>query len=566
MTSFVKTKKSSNDLAIKQQVKNTESIRQHIQSNQLNHSSSIMIRSSNSIQNLFKSPNVVEQFMETKDVDHVEFTFMSEDEILRGSVCEIFDTKLGGPNSLYDLRMGPVTSKDTCEKCEEKWEICPGHFGHISLAVKIPHPLLYKKILEYLRLFCMECRRLVVTDERLKILGINRIKKEHRFKKVLDDVLENLDSCMHCKTKIATYSFLDDKYIKELSGKKLPVSYSEIAILFDNIREVDLIKLGIDHVKIHPCHYIISKLLVVPPCIRPPVTIDDSGQNHDDLTYKYIDILKVNKKLVESTNENVIYNLTNSLMFHVKTLFNNSKGKAKDLQGRRPIKCIKSRLSGKTGHIRKYIQGKRTNFCARTVIGPEANCMVDELVVPKQVAEGLTYPVVVNQLNITACQDLLEQDKVTCVIRDNKKILPKYACWTLGTATEHNDIILRNGKMYNLDKMQYFNPKFRLEEGDKIIRKRLIEAAPNGDNKLAGKGMFRKDVQIIDVQLPQKKPFQLQIGDTIERQLQNGDWVVLNRQPTLWKGSMRAKKIVIRPGKTFRFNLASTAAFNADRQ
>jgi DNA-directed RNA polymerase beta' subunit len=54
------------------------------------------------------------------------------------------------------------------------------------------------------------------------------------------------------------------------------------------------------------------------------------------------------------------------------------------------------------------------------------------------------------------------------------------------------------------------------------------------------------------------------MGDTIERQLQNGDLVVFNRQPTLWKGSMRAKKVKILPGKTFRFNLSSTAAFNAD--
>ena len=35
-------------------------------------------------------------------------------------------------------------------------------------------------------------------------------------------------------------------------------------------------------------------------------------------------------------------------------------------------------------------------------------------------------------------------------------------------------------------------------------------------------------------------------------------------QPTLHSGSMLAKRIIIRKGKTFRFNLASCKSFNAD--
>ena len=64
--------------------------------------------------------------------------------------------------------------------------------------------------------------------------------------------------------------------------------------------------------------------------------------------------------------------------------------------------------------------------------------------------------------------------------------------------------------------------------------------------------------------MPKRKEFLLKPGDVIERKLQNGDWVVLNRQPSLRSESMRAKKVRIIPGKTFRFNLASTEAYNAD--
>ena len=35
-------------------------------------------------------------------------------------------------------------------------------------------------------------------------------------------------------------------------------------------------------------------------------------------------------------------------------------------------------------------------------------------------------------------------------------------------------------------------------------------------------------------------------------------------QPTLHSGSMMAQEVVIRPGKTFRFNLSINKSFNAD--
>jgi DNA-directed RNA polymerase II subunit RPB1 len=44
----------------------------------------------------------------------------------------------------------------------------------------------------------------------------------------------------------------------------------------------------------------------------------------------------------------------------------------------------------------------------------------------------------------------------------------------------------------------------------------------------------------------------LQIGDKVERQLQNGDLVLFNRQPSLHKMSMMGHRIRILPYSTFR--------------
>jgi hypothetical protein len=51
-----------------------------------------------------------------------------------------------------------------------------------------------------------------------------------------------------------------------------------------------------------------------------------------------------------------------------------------------------------------------------------------------------------------------------------------------------------------------------------------------------------------------------QIGDKVERQLQNGDLVLFNRQPSLHKMSMMGHRIRILPYSTFRWDGPRSAA------
>ena len=79
-----------------------------------------------------------------------------------------------------------------------------------------------------------------------------------------------------------------------------------------------------------------------------------------------------------------------------------------------------------------------------------------------------------------------------------------------------------------------------------------------------GDRLFRNGEEITELKYLTHKNFKLEYGDIVERQLKDGDIVLLNRQPTLHKGSMLAQKIKIIPGKTIRMNLAITKTFNAD--
>jgi DNA-directed RNA polymerase II subunit RPB1 len=56
----------------------------------------------------------------------------------------------------------------------------------------------------------------------------------------------------------------------------------------------------------------------------------------------------------------------------------------------------------------------------------------------------------------------------------------------------------------------------------------------------------------------------LQIGYTVVRPLQTGDYVIVNRNPSLHKKSLMAFRVVILPGNTLRLNLSVTTPLNAD--
>lgn len=70
----------------------------------------------------------------------------------------------------------------------------------------------------------------------------------------------------------------------------------------------------------------------------------------------------------------------------------------------RPVKSIKQRLKGKEGRIRGNLMGKRVDFSARTVITPDPNLPIDTVGVPKSIAQNLTFPEIVTNINLHALE------------------------------------------------------------------------------------------------------------------------------------------------------------------
>ena len=481
-------------------------------------------------------------------IGSIEFGILSPEEIKNMSVVRIFSNKLSGPNSIYDEAMGPIDNGKICPSCGKDNKTCPGHFGHIELNYKIIHPLYYRIVLLFLKCYCVKCSSCLLTPEQLKLAGLLKYQKEHRFIKIVDKC-EKIDMCPVCQSVqpkilyVASEGNIYMNYKTREESIRTQLNESEIENIFQNISAKSIKLLGLNPTNTHPKNLILSCLPVIPPIARPYV-VSDSVTCDDDLTLQYLEIQKTNNHLEDnSLSESKKAKYIQSLKFRIKCLFDNSQDKAKHTNGR-PVKSIKKRITGKEGQIRNNLMGKRVNKSGRTVIGPDPTVGLGEIGIPPEMAKILTYPEKVTNHNIEYLTQLVSQNKANFVQRNDQRINLKYALFRKGTDLLYGDEIERtlpSGKKLHLKNTE--NTTITLKPGDKL---------------------FRNGSELTELEYPCRKEFALRIGDIVQRHLHQGDIVLLNRQPTLHKGSMLAQRIKIIKGKTIRMNLAITKTFNAD--
>ncbi len=475
--------------------------------------------------------------MNTGEIEGIGYGISSAEEILAASVCKVTHARLGGDDSVYDVRMGSLHSGGVCVTCGLETKDCPGHPGCIELKYPILHPMFYKFAVSFIKCFCQKCFKFLLTEEHLKLDNVLKFHGESRFVRILEKI-DKTDFCSHCETPKPKIIFVvsESQLYSVFKKTRIPIGEDAIKKIFDNVSPADVALLGFNPKMVHPKNMILTVLPVLPTVSRPWVE-SDGVTSDDDLTVQYQEIVKLNNNLATETNETRIQKLLQSLKFRIRTLMNNSAGKARHTNGK-PIRAFKERLSNKDGLIRSNLMGKRVNQSGRTVIGPAPWCRTDELEFPAKMAATLTKPERVTRFNIDKLQRLVYDGKVQWVVRNGHKTNMKYVLTTRGTELQREDVVIRNGREIAWQTL----PHFALRESDKLIR----------------------DGKEVPVVLPTRNSWPLRLNDVVHRQLQDGDIVVLNRQPTLHLGSMLGKRIVIREGKTLRFALATAKTFNAD--
>lgn len=75
---------------------------------------------------------------------------------------ETLDRGIPKDGGLSDLRMGTTSFEWNCKTCKGTDKECPGHFGHLELAMRMFSPLYLKVIVKILRCVCCQCSKLLI--------------------------------------------------------------------------------------------------------------------------------------------------------------------------------------------------------------------------------------------------------------------------------------------------------------------------------------------------------------------------------------------------------------------
>ena len=456
----------------------------------------------------------------TKRISSIKFAHLSPDEIRKMSATKIITADTydddGFPidMGLMDPHLGVIEPGLRCKTCGKKVDECPGHFGHIDLAMPVIHVGYVKEIKKLLQSTCRSCGRLLLTGEqaeeyrkqrdRMEELGGDTLDTAGISKETAKDAASRT-TCPHCQTVQLKITLDKPTTFREEGHKLTP---KEVRERLERIPDEDLVSLGIDPLVSRPEWMVLTALPVPPVTVRPSITLDSGDRSEDDVTHKLVDVLRINQRLRENRDAGapqlIVEDLWELLQYHVTTYFDNQTSGIPPARHRsgRPLKTLVQRLKGKEGRFRSNLSGKRVNFSARTVISPDPMLSINEVGVPVEAARELTVPIHVTERNLAMAKDMCK--------RGPSPAGPDYKPGV-------NYVIRTDGR------------RIKVTDKNAETVSETIEA-----------------------------------GYTVERHLVDGDIVLFNRQPSLHRMSIMAHEVRVMPFKTFRFNLCVCPPYNAD--
>ncbi len=238
---------------------------------------------------------------------------------------------------------------------------------------------------------------------------------------------------------------------------------------------------GMQSAGIKPSSLCLTVLPVIPPDLRPMVSLAGGRFATSDLNDLYRRVINRNnrlKKLIDLNAPEVIRrNEMRMLQEAVDSLIDNSAargGRAVNAAGnRRRLKSLSDMLKGKQGRFRQNLLGKRVDYSGRSVIVVGPKLKINQCGLPKQMAIELFKPFVISWLiereyahNIRSATRLIDAGEA--VVWD-----------ALDAVIEGKYVLLNRAPSLHRLSIQAFQPK--LVEGKAIQLHPLVASGFNAD-------------------------------------------------------------------------------------
>lgn len=296
----------------------------------------------------------------------VTLSFLSNNNIVANtsfSVNERFD--------LHDERFGSVRAGSKCVVCDKtESEGCYGHHGRLYLDTNVFHPIFLDELCKAINEICHKCG-----------CAIDKTKVYNR----------RGGKCTRCKETVHVDYFIPLSQPNEMKRRNA----------MSTTLDPSTVKVILERYHHNAVKYIIDCIAIPPVGIRPPEDMEWPSE----LSRLYVRLVD----LVKSTNKGDTYQR------NVSALYNSIVGYLKK-------NGVIAALSGKMGIFRNLMLGKRLNRSIRLVIAGDPNLDIDEILVPRSIAERVRVPEKVWNGNINVmkkyARDGLLWHKITRVEED----------------------------------------------------------------------------------------------------------------------------------------------------
>ncbi|NYZ75964.1 DNA-directed RNA polymerase subunit A' [Candidatus Micrarchaeota archaeon] len=263
----------------------------------------------------------------------------------------------------------------------------------------------------------------------------------------------------------------------------------------------DLKLLGVDPEYSRPEWMVLTVLLVPPVTVRPSITLETGERSEDDLTHKLVDIMRINQRLEANINAGAPQLIIEDLWELLQ--YHVTTYFNNETAG---IPPARHRSGRPLKTLSQRLKGKEGRF-RYNLSGKRVNFSARTVISPDP--------------NIS-----INDVGVPLQIAEELTVPVKVTEWNI---EECKKMIMRS---------EYPLTNYVIRPDGK--RKKVTDKS-------------REELSTT-----------LEVGCIIERQLQNGDTVIFNRQPSLHRISMMCHTVKVLPGRSFRLNLAVCPPYNAD--
>ncbi len=373
-----------------------------------------------------------------KRISGIQFGILSPDEIRKMSVARIIvadtydEDGTPVPNGLMDPKLGVIDPGQRCSTCGNRVGDCPGHFGSIELSMPVVAVGFNKHIYKILRATCgdRDCGRIKISEEEIERYTQLMVKHKQTWGNMDTDLIERVlklaakaKECPHCgkeQQKIRLekpVTFYEEREAEDAAGETQKhsnkLSPLDIFNWLSNIPNEDCVLLGVNPAPARPEWMILTVLPVPPVQVRPSITLESGIRSEDDLTHKLVDIIRINQRLQENREAGapqlIVEDLWELLSYHVCTFLDNELSGIPPARHRsgRALRTLPPLLPFPSFRFRSNLSGKRVDFSARTVISPDPLLSINEVGVPRSIAQILTVPERITEWNIEQMKELV---------------------------------------------------------------------------------------------------------------------------------------------------------------